>query len=220
LYMLEGELEIAELFFTDAYENRQLLDIPDVQYDILYSMADLYNLQGKENNYEEVLLLIVAEDEKYYTLGEPSVFLRALLLAIETGMSTDQFFLLYRNDYYKSIKAWSLLTEYFFELGLDDRALETAVLFSLASFTRVDEVLVNRDMHYSYTTLQELFKKLKSFSDIAEWASDNKVWEGFYVFAELCEKKGFTDFANGIYYALAAECPERTWQILAQNALK
>lgn len=220
LYMLEGELEIAELFFTAAYENRDFFDIPDVQYDVLYSMADLYDLQGKKNNYEEVLMLIVADSQKYRPQGLPSPFLTAIISAIEGGMDVNKFFLLYRDDYYKGIKGWALLTKYFSELNLDDRALETATLFSLASLTRIDEVLTDRDIHYSYTTLQELFKKIKTFNDISTWATNNDIWEGFYLFAQICDKKGFSAFAQEIYSALALECPEKKWQILSKNALK
>ncbi|MFI3256939.1 MAG: hypothetical protein R3Y36_01425 [Spirochaetales bacterium] len=220
LYMAEGEPDIADAFFIKAYESRLFLDIPDMQYDILYSLAELYNLQNKSDTYEEVLLLIASEDENYYMQGSPSTFLNAVTNAVKNNMETDKFFLLYRNDFYKTLNAWYYLTKYFYDLNHTEKAFETAILFAVVSFTRIDEVLKNYDMHYEYEGLQYLFQKLKTFPDIATWATKHNMWEGFYLLAELCRQQGFNDFANELYSALATECPERTWKILAQKALE
>ena len=42
IYRLEGETELALKNYNSAYENKFFLDVPEMQYDILYELADLY----------------------------------------------------------------------------------------------------------------------------------------------------------------------------------
>ncbi len=220
LYYIEGELSIAESYFYNAYEYRSLLDVSDEQYDVLYSIADLYAIQKKWNEFEEVLLLIAAEDDSYYENGEPSAFIRSITTALKNGMSVDRFFLLFRNDYYKSLKAWYYLTYYYDNQGNEQKALETALLFATSSLERIDEVLEDRDIHYTYTSLNDFFKQLQLFYDVSEWAKDNDVWEGFYNLGKICSELGYNDFAQGVFLALAMECPVRQWRELSEKALQ
>ncbi len=219
LYFIEGELEIAENFFISAYENRELLDIDGVQYDILYSMAELYDVQSKDNALEEVLLLIAVENPNYFNQGQSSPFLHSVNSAIKSDMDADKFFLLFRDNYYPAIDAWYLLTKYYYEKGETQKALDVAILFSLVSLTRIDEVVKDRDINYTYTTLDSFFTQVNMFTDIRDWAVDENVWEGFYLLALISSESGYADFARGIFTALATHCPQRQWRVQSENAL-
>ncbi len=219
LYFIEGELEIAESYILLSYDYKHLLDIPDVQFDILYSLADLYAVTQNWNAFEEVLLLIASEDESYYVDGMPSAFLFSVTSALKSGMDSDRFFLLFRNDYYKSLQAWNYLTYFYNDLGYSEKALEAALLYTTSSLQRIDEVLMDRDINYTYTTLEQFFRDVKLFNDIAIWAENNYFWEGFYVLAKLCSEQGYIEFAQEIFIALAMECPIREWRILSEKAL-
>ncbi len=220
LYYIEGELDISESYFLTAYENRMLLDISDVQYDILYSMADLYAVMQKWSSFEEVLLLIASEDESYYVDGKPSPFLYSVTSALKNGMDADKFFLLFRNDYYKTLQAWNYLTYYYDDLDYSEKALEVAILYTTSSLQRIDQVLIDRDINYTYTTIQQFFSDVTLFYDIAMWAEENYFWEGFYIFAVLCDEQGYTTISQEIFAALALECPIREWRILSEQALQ
>ncbi len=220
LYFNEGELDIAESYFVSAYEHRFLLDISDMQFDILYSMADLYAVKNEWNSFEEVLLLVASEDESYYVDGTPSAFLYSVTSAIKNDMDADKFFLLFRNGFYKSLQAWNYLTYYYDDLGHSNKALETALLFTTSALQRIDEVLYDRDIHHNYETLTQFFIDLKLFTDITNWAANNFFWEGFYALASICKDLGYNDFAIDIFIALATECPEYEWRVLSEKALQ
>ncbi len=220
LYFNEGELEIAESYFTRAYDNRYLLDVSDVQIDILYSMADLFAVRQNWNAFEEVLLLVASEDESYYQDGKASPFLHSITSALKNGMDPDRFFLLFRNDYYKSLQAWNYLTYYYEDNGYSEKALEVALLFTTSALHRIDEVLEDRDINYSYTDLQSFFSDVSLFNDIAVWAENNYFWEGFYMLAKLSREQGYGDFATSIFINLASECPVHEWRTLAERALQ
>ncbi len=219
LYVIEGELEVAESFFISAYKNRILLDIDGVQFDILYEMAELYRIQGKYNAYEEVLLLIAIEDENYFQNGKSSPFLHSVKSALKSDMDTDKFYLLFRDDYYPALDAWYYLTKYYLEQQQNEKALETAILHTLVTLTRVDEVLKNRDINYTYTTLDDFFVLLKQFTDISDWAIEKNMWEGFYLLANISYQNGNVEFAKAIFSALVVHSPQRQWRILSEKAL-
>ncbi len=219
LYFNEGELSISDSYFLRAYENRTLLDVSDVQFDILYSMADLYAVRQNWNAFEEVLLLIASEDNSYYENGMPSAFLYSVTSALNNGMDPDRFFLLFRNDYYKTLQAWNYLTYYYEDMGHNEKALETALLFTTSALQRIDEVLMDRDINYSYTTLESFFRDVKLFGDVALWAENNFFWEGFYILAKLARDQGYEEFAQKIFINLATECPVYEWRVLAERAL-
>lgn len=225
LYTLEGEYATAESFFSFAYLNRTYLDVPEMQSDILYGMAELYKLQGNNEKYESALLLLGSQDDVYGVQNSKdgqsqSSFGSAVYAALAKGMSADKLFLLYRNDTYKTLRVWFLLSEYYNSYGLTDRALQTALLFCVTAVSRADDIIKSRDMDYAYTKLVLLFKKIKMYSDITDWASQNNLWEGFYALGVLCEKQGFVSFAYDIFSALASESPDRTWKILAEKELR
>jgi len=90
----------------------------------------------------------------------------------------------------------------------------------MVRISRADDIIKSRDMDYAYTKLVLLFKKIKMYSDITDWASQNNLWEGFYALGVLCEKQGFVSFAYDIFSALASESPDRTWKILAEKELR
>ena len=219
LYMIEGEYALAEHFYASAYEGRRYLDIPDVQFDILADLAELYKLTGDSEKYESVLLILASQDDKYRQNNNPSAFISAVVSAVKRGMGADKLFFLYRSDNYKTLSVWYRLTTYYDSLDLNERAFETALLFCITAVSRADSIIKSRDMDYAYTGVRPLLHKIQLYGDINEWAAKYKLWEGFYLLGKTAQKAGYSSFAAEIFSAVAAESPERTWTVLAQKAL-
>ena len=219
LYMIEGEYALAEHFYVSAYEGRRYLDIPDVQFDILADLAELYKLTGDSEKYESVLLILASQDDKYRRNNNPSPFISAVVSAVKRGMGADKLFFLYRSDNYKTLPVWYRLTTYYDSLDLNERAFETALLFCITAVSRADSIIKSRDMDYAYTGVRALLHKIQLYGDINEWAAKYKLWEGFYLLGKTAQKAGYSSFAAEIFSAVAAESPERTWNVLAQKAL-
>ena len=219
LYMREGEYELSEQFYTSAYEHRLYLDVSDVQFDILYDLAELYALTENNEKYESVLLILAAEDTNYKAGGH-SAFITAVRGAIERGTGADKFFLLYRNNNYRTLYVWLLLTRYYFSLNLTDKAFDTALLFCLTALSRTDDIIKSRESDYSYSDLNTALKKIKTYSDIEKWAAEHKVWEGFYLLGRIAAQKGYSAFAQDVFTAVSEESTDRKWKILAEKELK
>ncbi|MGI5172166.1 hypothetical protein H0R92_01000 [Treponema sp. OMZ 840] len=219
LYMIEGEYALSEEFYSSAYKNRKYLDIPDIQFDILADMADLYRLTGDNERYESALLLLASRDDRYKTDGVSSGFLKAVDSAVRRGMNADKLFLLYRNDNYHTLYVWFQLTAYYDSFDLNEKAFETALLFCLTALSRADNIIKSRNMDYTYTTVIDLLHKIQTYPDINEWAEKNKLWEGFYLLGKISKKLGHTAFASDIFKAVSQESPQRMWKVLAQKEL-
>ena len=219
LYMIEGEYALAAHFYASAYEGRRYLDIPDVQFDILADLAELYKLTGDSEKYESVLLILASQDDKYRQNNNPSAFISAVVSAVKRGMGADKLFFLYRSDNYKTLPVWYRLTTYYDSLDLNERAFETALLFCITAVSRADSIIKSRDMDYAYTGVRALLHKIQLYGDINEWAAKYKLWEGFYLLGKTAHDAGYASFAAEIFAAVAAESPERTWNVLAQKAL-
>ncbi|WP_428768058.1 hypothetical protein V1L52_06460 [Treponema sp. HNW] len=219
LYMHEGEYGLSEHFYAAAYEQRLYLDVSDIQFDILYDMAELYALSGNNEKYEAVLLILASRDENYISGGKPSAFLKAVRVAVERGTNADKFFLLYRNNNYTTLYVWLLLTKYYHSLGLTDKAFDTCLLFCLTALSRTDDIVKSRESDYIYTDLTALLGKIKQYSDINSWAAENRVWEGFYLLGRIASTKGYRAFARDIFTALSQQSTERKWKILAEKEL-
>ena len=219
LYMIEGEYALAEHFYALAYEARRYLDIPDVQFDILADLAELYKLTGDSEKYESVLLILASQDDKYRQNNRSSAFISAVVSAVKRGMNADKLFFLYRNDNYKTLSVWYRLTSYYDSLDLNDRAFETALLFCITAVSRADAIIKSRDMDYAYADVRSLLHKIQLYVDINEWAAKYSLWEGFYLLGKTAQNAGYSSFAAEIFAAVAAESPERTWNVLSQKAL-
>jgi len=219
LYMLEGEYELSENFYSAAYKNRHALYVPDMQFDVLCDMAELYALTGDNEKYESVLLILASHDDLYGTGGEASGFVKAMHAAVKRGMDVDKFFMLYRSDKYHRVYVWLRLTKYYYSLDVQDKAFESALLFCITAMSRADNIIKSRETDYSYENVRALLAKIKAYPDINRWATENKLWEGFYLLGNIAKKQGNTAFARDIFTSLSVQSPDRKWKILAEKEL-
>lgn len=218
IYCLEGEYEIAEKYFLNAYQNADILDVNDEKYDILYYLANISYLQKNNDKYEQNLLLILAQDNAFKD--------DTLISAMEKTLSgtkpetMEKFFTLYRADNYRLLKAYSDLTGYYFERNKKEKALKTSALGSLTAFTKILDVIKKRNPDFNYTDLGSLFIEVTNYPDILQWGIDNDVWKLFDDFAEISYQNNNLIFAIQLFNVLKEYSPEQYWRNKADYRLK
>ncbi len=218
IYKLEGELELASKYLNNAYENLIRLDVPDVKYDILYELASLADLQDDGEAYEKQLLAVLKDDKLYTNSGFRSALVR--LINANQKDSVDKFFILYRSTNDISIKALELLNEYYTKIGQNEKALDCAALGSIASVTKIEEVLKDRLIDYSYTDFADLLTKAAMYDDIVTWGNENGIWKLFYNFASTSAVCGKDVFARTLLRILSEHEPEAYWRQRAVSKLQ
>ncbi|MGP1586961.1 MAG: hypothetical protein ACTTHG_01310 [Treponemataceae bacterium] len=220
IFRLEGESELAEKYYLTAFENSSQLDIPMVKYDILYELASLYKIKKNFEDYEKTLLLIVSDDNNFYLNGEVSPFLQSVLKNIKIGMSLDKLFLLYRSDSYNQINAYFQLAELYESKKMYEKMLEATSIGMLASVTRIEEILNERELEYTYKNFGNFYSLAEKYSDIIEWGIENQIWKGFYDFAYSLELNMVNNLAKEMYVANIIYSPEVYWVKKSKEKLK
>ncbi len=220
IYKLEGEFDLAGDYLGRAYENIMRLDIKDVKYDILYELADLADYRENGPEYEQKLVAVLADDRLYKDEG----FMGALVRLVSNqkdspDKAVEKFFLLYRSDNDISIQALEKLSSYYIGIGQTEKALRCAALGSIAAVTKIEEILKDRMIDYSYTTFVDLLNKASGYGDIIDWGNDNNIWELFFVLAKVSRSFGQTDFAESLFSILAKHEPEDYWKLRASSEL-
>lgn len=212
LYMLEGEYDIAEDFFTQAISHSDVLDVQEEKISILYDSAYLDELRNDMNGFEENLLMIMEYNQDYTEyIGQrsSSSYLAAIIRATRRNFTPDKFFLLYRSDYYDTISACVELASFYYEKGYNEKAFPVSSLAVLTSFTRIYEILTSRNVKYTYTTFSGFLDETAKHSDVQKWMKDNKVWNSFYVFGKLLDDyQNNTSMAKDVFSVLSEKCPD------------
>ena len=217
IYKLEGETDLAYKYLTDAYNNLNRLDVPDVKYDILYEMAEISEMKDDIVNFEQKLLAVLMDDRLYTDDG----FMNALVRLVNQNKndSVQKFFLLYRSENDISIKALLLLNEYYSSLGYNEKALRCAALGCIAAVTKIEETLKDRLIDYSYEGFSDLLTKAALYNDIVIWGNENYVWKLFYNFAITSSLCGNDTFAKVLLDVLSNYEPEYYWRKKASTKL-
>jgi hypothetical protein len=125
VYRYEGELDLARQYYLRSWEQAYALDIPGQKYDILYQIADLGEMLGDDELFEQSLLLVLADDS-YYNDAEGlmlaslatgvevgSSFYDSLLSALKRKYTPDKIFEMYRSREYRSLRAYVSLAEFY-----------------------------------------------------------------------------------------------------------
>ena len=218
IYKLEGESDFAYKYLTNAYNNLNRLDVPDVRYDILYELAEISEMKDDYANYEQKLLAVLMDDKMFTDEG----FMNALVRIINQNKidSVQKFFLLYRSDNDISIKALGLLNEYYSENGYSEKALKCAALGSIAAVTKIEETLKDRLIDYSYEGFSDLLDKASLYSDIVDWGNENDIWKLFYNLAVTSSLCSDDVFSRALLDILAEHEPEEYWKRKSSKKLE
>ena len=220
IYRLEGEFDLAQQFYLNAWENSDRLDIPSVKYDILYELASLYKIRKDMDNYEKTLLLIVADDKNFYQDGNPSKFLTSVISNVKRGTDLNKLFLLYRSDSYNQINAYFQLAQIYQEAQNYDKMLEVSIMAMLSTVTRIEQILTERELEYSYKNFSNFFRLLNKHSDIVNWGIENEIWKGFYDFAICLGKNNLPEISKQMFQVNEKYSPEDYWKKKSAEMLK
>lgn len=210
IYIIEGEYAIAIDYLEKAYMASEMLSIPDEKYEILFSLAEIYEFQGDFTKMEEYLLLILSKEPMYRNKNRINALLKSI--ASPKKNCVEQFFKLYRADNYDLLKSFFKLSKYYKDVSEEEKALYTASLGVVTGFTKILNIVTKRNPVFEYKGLKSLLDEVSNHSDIVQWGIDNSLWESFNCFAEYAFKNGDSVFASELYKILSESSPEPYWR--------
>lgn len=210
IYKLEGEYDFAEEYYLSALENADVFDIPDEKYVILYLLAEISRLKNDFDKMETRLLNILASDVNYLDKNLISSMLNTIKSPKKGAM--EKFFSLYRADSYFFIDAYNQLAEYYYDKGEIQKSLEFAALSAVTSFSKMAEILEDRNVDFEYATFSNFLQEAAFYDDIVEWGRKSKAWQSFNILAKYAKETGCETFARELLVALVQFSPEKYWQ--------
>lgn len=217
IYQLEGELDVAMDFYENAYKNRKYLDVPESKIEILYAMADVSKIQGKKEEMERFLLLILNEDDNF----KNSLLTKSIMRTVTRNKkeNVNRLYTLYRGKSKFSFVALYELCSLYKEAGRDEKSLELAVLATVESFTYIFDILSERDSRFVFTDLRNFFWECGKYDDVVLWGKENYIWKMFYMLADISKTSGYTEFADELLTVISESVPEEYYRKLAFNRL-
>lgn len=210
IYKIEGEYSFAEMYYLRALENADCLDVPDEKYAILYEMADLSRLSGDFEQMEVRLLNITSSAQQ--AKNKSTIASMKKVISANKIDSVEKLFSMFRASDYYNLDAYCQLANYYFEKGLDDKALGYCSLAVITGYSKMYNLISKRDMSFEYVDLENFLYEVQNYSDILNWGINNKVWESFNQLAKITIKMKYNVFSDTLLRTLAKASPEKYWQ--------
>lgn len=217
IYRLEGEFELCFQYLTKAWNYHLNLRVPEQRFDILYELAQICHDMEDDDGYEKYLLLIMTENPFYTDENFMNAIIR--FAQADNADGVEKFFMLYRNDSYRSLSALSALSQFYDEKKAGDKAMKCAALGCIIALTKIEETLKNRIIDYEYKTFAETIRLASSYSDIMEWAGKNGIWQLYLTLASSCVASGKINFGTRLYQILAVSLEDSYWKSMAESRL-
>jgi len=205
IYKIEGEYDFAEMYYKNAIENTDVLDVVDERYEILYQLADISRLKGDENEMETRLLSILSEDV-YFTKGTLATNMVTFVRKNQKN-TLEKFFQMYRADNYYMMNAYVQLSEYYFKKGQMERALKFCTLATITGFTKIEQVVSKRNISFAYTDFKSLLQEAAFYDDVIEWGTENNFWKILNQLAIITRTDGNDKFSDSLLYILSEYSP-------------
>jgi tetratricopeptide (TPR) repeat protein len=210
IYKLEGEYNFAEDYYKKALDNSNVLNIPNDRFELLYSLAEISEINEDYKRMEIRLLNILTEDNTY----KNKALSKALLNTVVSNKNDcfEKFFELYRGNNYFSLKAYSKLSDYYYSTKDYDKAFNFCALNVITSITKIQDVISSRDITFEFKNIENLLYHVQYYDDIIKWGNDNEIWTSFNLLAKITKELGNKDFSEKLLKVLAQFSPEEYWR--------
>ena len=163
VFMVEGELGLAEFQFRRADDWRESLENPDERSTILYSLLDLYEARGNIVAWEETIWILRADDQI-----EQDPFLRDAMINTLRNPGFDRFMLLYRMEATGSLDANRRWAEFLLERGRPNADLYAAAAVNMV-LTRAISMLGSRDASYTWAGLEDFLERAYRRTEVVRY---------------------------------------------------
>lgn len=210
IYKLEGEYKFAEDYYKKALDNSNVLNIPNDRFELLYSLAEISEINEDYKRMEIRLLNILTDDSTY----KNKALSKALLNTVVSNKKDcfEKFFELYRGNNYFSLKAYSKLSDYYYSIQDYDKAFNFCALNVITSITKIQDVISSRDITFEFKNIENLLYHVQYYDDIIKWGNDNEIWSSFNLLAKITKELGNIDFTEKLLKVLAQFSPEEYWR--------
>jgi hypothetical protein len=201
VFMVEGELGLAEFQFRRADDWRESLENPGERLTILYSLLDLQETRSDMVAWEETIRVLRADDQI-----EQDPFLRDAMMSTLRNPGFDRFMLLYRIEATGSLEANRRWAEFLLDRGRRNADLYAAVAVNMV-LTRAISMLRVRDSSYMWAGLEDFLVRAYNRNEVASYLRDQELNRMLLV------------LADALYIATARQNAFVLWRTVADSGV-
>ena len=218
IYLEEGEAALAQKQYEKAYNLRKSFYIPEKQYEILYKLANLFELQQQYKQMEDTLNRIIADDRHFQDTANQRIRTQVEKVFMERGL--DRVLVLYAFDDTFSAAAHSKLGWFYYRTGRFSPAVSQLLYSVIYRASELKNALLERDVDYGFTTLQDMLAATEKNADMRSYAASSGFYRDLYYLAGSMFANGFPRHALGLWKALSAVPSAGDYRDLSLRQLK
>ncbi len=218
IYLEEGEAALAQKQYEKAYGFRKSFYVPEMQYEIQYKLANLFELQQQYKQMEDTLTAIVADDPHFQDTATQRVRTQAEKVFVEKGL--DRVLLLYTYTDTFSATAHSKLGWFYYRTGRFGPAVTQLLFAVIYRVSELKRAMLERDVDFEFTTLQDLLAGAERIPDLRAYAVSSGLYRDLYYLAGSMFANGFPRHASTLWKTLAAAPSAGQYRDLSTRQLK
>ncbi|HAE21469.1 MAG TPA: hypothetical protein DCG47_03975 [Spirochaetaceae bacterium] len=203
VFLIEGELAIAERQLLRAFDMREALDIPEESYSILYELAELYALRGDALNDWERIMDRIVQDERSGDGTRIEASLQNAMRATLLSQGIDRFLTLYRLEPGFTLRANKALAEYYLERGRPHALIRSAIAVNMI-LTRAIALLRQRDVDYVWSSLDDFLARAGAQAAVRDYIDAQELERMLLVLADALYVANARQHAQSLWTSLAA----------------
>lgn len=201
IYLQEGESDLAQRQYQKAYDERKSFYIPEAQYDILYKLANLFEIQQSYKSMEDMLNRIVSDDKRFQESATQHLRTQVEKNFMEKGL--DRVLFLYSFEESFSAPAHSKLGWFYYRTGRYAAAISNLLFSVIYRTSRIRESLRERNAEYEFSTMTDLFDSIEQDRDLMVYAQSAGLYKDLYYLAGCVFANGYPQHARTLWSLLA-----------------
>jgi tetratricopeptide (TPR) repeat protein len=201
IYLEEGEPALAQKQYEKAYSLRKSFYIPEMQYQILYKLGNLFEIQQQYKQMEDTLGRIVSEDRHFQETASQRVRTQVEKVFAEKGL--ERVLVLYTFDDTFSAAAHSKLGWFYYRTGRFGPAVSQLLFSVIYRASEIKKAMLERDVDYEFSTLTDMLAAVDKTADMSSYASSSGFYKDLYYLAGAIFANGLPRHALTIWKALS-----------------
>jgi tetratricopeptide (TPR) repeat protein len=218
VYLEEGEADLAQRQYQKAYDERNAFYIPEMQYAILYKLANLFEMRQFYKQMEDSLSQIVADDKKFQDTSTQHLRTQVEKNFLEKGL--DRVLVLYTFEDTFAAPAHSKLGWFYYRTGRFSPAVSNLLYSVIYRVSQVREVLKERDVEYEFSNVADLLSTIEGSSELRSYAQSTGLYKDIYYLAGSMFANGYPRHARDLWTLLKAAPSAGQYNSLAVRQLK
>ncbi len=205
VFMVEGELAIAEKQFLRAFDMRGSLEIPEDQYLILYTLSEVYSLQKNTLGWYNTIQRILLDDP---VAGTPPMdpYLKEAMIMTLRKQGFDKFMVLYRLTAGFSLRANREMGRYLLRNNRSNGELHCAIAANMI-MTQAIAMYQKRNPDYIYASIGDFLERMTQNREIADYLLASELYEILLNLGDYLFTLGQREYALSVWTAVAQSGP-------------